>query len=54
MECRSVGLFQLLRPDGRCYNGAAFVVGPCAAQPMTVFFGRYYLLTRSVPQIRAR
>ena len=29
--------FQLLRPDGRCYNGSAFVVGPCAAQPMTYF-----------------
>ena len=34
--------FELRRPDGRCYNGSAFVVGPCAAQPMTVFFGRYY------------
>jgi hypothetical protein len=34
--------FRLLRPDGRCYNGSAFVVGPCAAQPMTVYLGRYY------------
>jgi hypothetical protein len=45
--------FQLLRPDGRCYNGSAFVVGPCAAQPMTVFLGRYYSDTISPAAMNA-
>ena len=46
--------FELLRPDGRCYNGTAFVVGPCAAQPMTAFFGTYYSDTISPATMNAQ
>jgi hypothetical protein len=45
--------FQLLRPDGRCYNGSGFVAGPCAAQPMTEFLGRYYSDTISPATMNA-
>jgi hypothetical protein len=45
--------FQLVRQDGRCYDGSAFVVGPCGAQPMTAFLGRYYSDTISTATMNA-